>query len=180
MLKKISILLLLLFNLNISFSEENLLPYPYDTVKVLPFNSFGFFGNRQADFLQHIIKQNNIKTVVEIGSFLGSSTCFIAKQLPSDGKIYAIDHWEGNSEWENKDFFREQPLFYQQFLSNVIHENLCEKIIPMKMSSIEASSVLEVEPDLIFIDGSHDFESVYEDICAWYPFVKEKGVLILF
>jgi predicted O-methyltransferase YrrM len=154
------------------------LPAPYNTIEILPFDPRSHFGSRQANALFTLITGNNVKNVIEIGSYLGASTRFIAKLLPEDGKVYAVDHWLGNPEWKNTPNFKEaQLLLYPQFLSNVIHEGLCEKVIPMRMTSVAASRVLKIVPDLIFIDGSHDYESVYQDICAWYPFVAEGGIL---
>lgn len=184
MLKSLMLLwFILVLNLNANISSyenapKNTLPEPYNSIKILPFDGRGHFGKNQSEGLTYLIGAYRVKTVVEIGSYLGASTRFIAKLLPQDGKVYAIDHWLGNSEWQNKPGFKnEQPLLYQKFLSNIVQENLCEKIIPIKMTSIEASRNFNDIPDLIFIDGSHDFKSVYKDICAWYPFVKNKGIL---
>lgn len=83
--------------------------------------------------------------------------------------MYAVDHWRGNVDWKiQPDFTEKQKLYYLQFLSNVIHAGLCHKIIPMKMESLEAAKIIDFIPDLVFIDGSHDYESVYNDITAWY------------
>lgn len=145
------------------------LPYPFNTVTVLPFDGSGHFGEVQADGLSYLINKYKPNIVVEIGSYLGASTRYIAKLLPAEGIVYAIDHWLGNEEWKNQPNFNEkQSLFYQKFLSNIIHEKLYHKIIPIKMSSLEAAKKISCTPDLVFIDGSHDYQSVYEDICAWY------------
>ena len=45
------------------------------------------------------------------------------------------------------------------------------------MYSDEAARLLNVKPDLVYIDGHHTFEAVYEDLTAWYPFVKGHGIL---
>jgi hypothetical protein len=104
----------------------------------------------------------------------------MASLLPEGGKLYAVDHWLGSSEnqpgqlaWSPK-----LPFLYEQFLSNVIHEGLTDRIIPVRMSSIEASKFLTgLIADLVYIDASHDYDSVYSDIAAWYPFVKGHGVI---
>jgi len=59
----------------------------------------------------------------------------------------------------------------------MIHWGLTSTVIPMKMTSLEASHLLLVKPDLIYIDGDHTTEAVYEDLTAWYPFVKNQGIL---
>jgi len=48
------------------------------------------------------------------------------------------------------------------------------------MYSLDASGllyILNVQPDLIYIDASHDEENVFADLCAWYPFVEKRGIL---
>jgi hypothetical protein len=45
------------------------------------------------------------------------------------------------------------------------------------MKSVEASKALHVKPDLVYIDGEHTTEAVYEDLKAWYPLVQGHGIL---
>ena len=50
------------------------------------------------------------------------------------------------------------------------------------MSSIEATKLeifrnKEIVPDLIYIDAAQDTESVFEDLNAWFPYVKGHGIL---
>ena len=46
----------------------------------------------QASFLQLIIKINNVKNCLEIGTFTGFSSISIALALPPEGKITTLDH----------------------------------------------------------------------------------------
>ena len=59
----------------------------------------------------------------------------------------------------------------------MIHWNLTEIVIPIRMKSREAAQALNVRPDLIYIDAEHTTEAVYEDLTAWYPFVENHGIL---
>lgn len=149
------------------------LPSPYDTVDVLPYNPQGWYSNGPS--MEWLLKSTKAKVVIEVGSWLGRSTCHIAKTIPEDGKVYAVDHWLGTPSEDNSAF--DIPNLYRGFLSNVIHENLTHKIIPIRMSSGEAAKTLNVYPDLIYIDATHEYNEVYEDITAWFPFVKGHGVL---
>ncbi len=46
------------------------------------------------------------------------------------------------------------------------------------MSSLEAAKYLvDVKPDLVYIDASHQKEDVLDDLRAWYPYVKGHGIL---
>lgn len=157
------------------------LPPPYNTIDVLPFDSHGFYAN--AAPMEHLLRTKKVKTVIEVGAWLGSSTRHIASVIPEDGKVYAIDHWQGSIEHQegNNAYYKALPYLYQQFLSNVIHAGLTNKIIPLQMSSLEAaqhlSETLDERPDMVYLDASHDYRSVYEDLCAWYPFVQNYGIL---
>jgi hypothetical protein len=156
------------------------LPQPYNEVNLLPYNAQGWFLNGSE--LESIIKTNHPKTVIEVGCWIGLSTRFIASLLPDEGKLYAIDHWLGSvenqpGEWA---YVPVLPVLYEQFLSNVIHAGLTEKIIPIRMDSLKAAEYLHslkepIIPDLIYLDASHDTESVYADLNAWYPFVQGHG-----
>jgi hypothetical protein len=47
-----------------------------------------------------------------------------------------------------------------------------------KGSSIEASQFFNAESlNLVYIDAAHDYQSVRDDIKAWWPKVKKGGVL---
>jgi beta-1,4-mannosyl-glycoprotein beta-1,4-N-acetylglucosaminyltransferase len=154
------------------------LPYPYNTLQeILPFDESGWYIN--AAPMEEILRKRNVKVVVELGAWLGQSTRHIAMNLPSDGIVYAIDHWKGNQEIQqtHKDLLLH---LYSQFLSNVIHANLTQKIHPISMTTLEAVEELKklgVVPDLVYVDASHDEESVYADLKAYFPLVKGHGVI---
>ena len=38
----------------------------------------------------------DVRTIIELGPWMGASTTFLAKMLPDDGKIYAVDHFKGD------------------------------------------------------------------------------------
>lgn len=72
-------------------------PFPYDQLKeVLSFNEHGWYGN--AEWIQKLMKINKISTVIEVGSWLGTSTRHIACLLSENGRLYAVDTWEGSAE----------------------------------------------------------------------------------
>lgn len=151
------------------------LPEPYHSIKDLPFDDHGWFHNQ--DQLYISLNSQEVTTVIEVGSWLGSSTRFIARNIPENGVVYAIDHWQGSS---NEDVHMQDPRLpqlYHLFLSNVKQAGLAKKIVPVRMSSSEAASALNVMADLIYLDASHDTESVYKDIMLWLPHVKEGGIL---
>ena len=50
-----------------------------------------------------IFKANITDKVLEIGSFEGNSSMFLARYL-RDSKIYCVDNWEGTEEYQNLNF----------------------------------------------------------------------------
>lgn len=153
---------------------------PYGSIQEpLPFDGMGFYSN--AIPMEKLLKETQAKTVIELGSWLGKSTRHIAALLPSDGKIYAVDHWLGSVEHHNdKRYNKYLPKLYDQFLSNVIRSGLTQKIVPVRMTTLEALKKFQEEeiiPDIVYVDASHDEQSVYEDLCAYYKLVENHGIL---
>lgn len=161
-----------------SLNGTNNLPEPYKSIRVLPQDPYGWFSAANKQKIEELIKERNPKTIVEIGSWMGVSTIFMASIAAEDSTVYAVDHWLGSLEHRTEEEYQKKlPILYQQFLSNVIHANLTHKIVPLRMSSLEAANTLNIEPDFIYIDGSHEEEDVYNDIMAWYPKLKQGGIL---
>jgi len=162
------------------------LPSPYNQVKLMPSNPQGWHENHTP--LQRLIQLHNVRTVVEVGSWLGLSTIDLAQMIPEDGKIYAVDIW-GNSTSAlagppTHYSFPNEPIpphiietAYDQFLSNMIHANVAEKVIPMRMESVRAAAILDILADLIYIDASHGYESCYADLTAWHSHLSSHGVI---
>jgi Methyltransferase domain len=154
------------------------LPSPYDTAEILPFFDQGWYSNKNE--LEWVIKKYKVKTIIEVGSWLGASTRHMATCIPEDGIVYAVDHWKGSIEHQAGQWASIPGLdlekLYEYFLSNTIQAGLAHKIAPVRKESLQAAAELNVLADLVFIDASHDEESVYKDLVAWYPHIKNNGI----
>ena len=170
------VLLFLFCTFSLFAVNQEDLPPPYDTAEILPFASHGFYSN--APQLQALIAKHQVKTIIEVGCWLGTSTRHMASCLPPGGIVYAVDHWKGSVEHQagERAWIPEVPKLYEYFLSNIIHAGLTDKIIPIRMDSLEAAKQLNLVVDLVYIDASHDTESVYADLVAWYPHVRKNGI----
>ena len=115
---------------------------------------------------------------VEVGAFLGRSAVFMAVEIINSGKnikFDCIDHWQGSEEHNNNDEVNLERL-YEDFLENI--KPVKGVVTPVKAHSVEASKLYEPNSlDFVFIDASHDEESVKEDLFHWLPRVKESGVI---
>jgi hypothetical protein len=103
--------------------------------------------------------------IVEVGSWVGRSTRFLADLAPN-AVIVAIDHWEGSPEHhEDPELAKALPHLYEAFLAE--SWDYRARIIPVKMTSIEGlKRVAEagLQPQLGYIDADHSYESVLNDI----------------
>ena len=115
---------------------------------------------------------------VEVGSFLGKSAVYMAVEIINSGKnikLDCVDHWQGSEEHNNNDEVNLERL-YEDFLENI---KPVEGIInPIRANSIDASKLYKPNSlDFIFIDASHDTDSVKADVTYWMPRLKEDGVI---
>ena len=172
--------LLLAFLICFFINAESNLPPEYRIPKILPKDYKEIWYHNSYE-IEKIFSEKNIKTVIEVGSWLGYSTAHFGKLVGKDGVVYAIDHWMGSSEHHESEIWSELiPSLYDQFISNMIHERLWKVVRPLKMSSLAGSLIFKQKNkliDLIYIDAAHDTESVLEDLNAWFPVVKGRGIL---
>jgi MMP 1-O-methyltransferase len=121
--------------------------------------------------------------IVEIGSWKGKSTTWL---IAGSGNtpVYSIDHFNGSEEHQTPGKTLD---VYPEFIENV--ENATKKLsienydlrVIRKASSEaykEYSNVINAI-GVLFIDGSHDFESVWSDVSLWVPRVVSGGVVIM-
>ena len=115
---------------------------------------------------------------VEVGAFLGRSAVFMAVEIINSGKnikFDCVDHWEGSEEHNDNDEVKIERL-YEDFLENI--KPVKGIINPIRANSIEASKLYKLNSlDFVFIDASHDTDSVKADLTYWMPRVKENGVI---
>lgn len=105
------------------------------------------------------------RLVVEVGSWLGRSTRFLANLAPG-ATVIAIDHWQGSPEHkEDPELSPLLPRLYETFLAECWGYR--DQIIPVKADSVEGlRQVAEagLQPDVVYLDGDHSFESVLGDL----------------
>jgi len=107
---------------------------------------------------------------VEIGSYLGASSCYIACALKNNDKLYCIDTWENDSMSEGK---RDT---YNEFIKNTIRFK--HVITPIRVKSIEATKICNDKIDFLFIDGDHSYEGVKADVNSWFPKLNKNALVV--
>ena len=144
------------------------------------FNIPGWFNYSESyDRIVDTIEDNG--KIVEIGSFLGRSTSYLATSLFNAGKenvkIYSVDTYAGSSEHGSlkipKDFL---PMFKENLKFFIGRE----MVIPCQGRSDDKKILDKFEDesiDFIMDDGAHEHEPVMEDISNWWPKLKPNGVM---
>lgn len=118
---------------------------------------------------------------VELGAWMGKSTSFMAIEIANSGKnikFDAIDTWNGSiNENLHKDIINNlNETLYNKFLNNI--SCVSDYINPIKGYTYNVVNNYEDKSlDFIFIDASHDYESVKKDIVDWYPKLKDNGII---
>lgn len=161
----------------------------YKDFEPLPFQTE---NNNISPYLDNILGgyTGNEVTIIEVGSWKGSSAIAMAKYFINKGinpTIFCVDTFTGSVFHRKHDEFFAMlkcrngfPTLYQQFLSNVIHSNLQDNIIPIPHVSHNAAEYIKdlgITCDIAFIDGEHNFEGCYGDLVDYWPLVKSGGIM---
>jgi predicted O-methyltransferase YrrM len=125
-----------------------------------------------------------VGAVVEIGSYLGRSTAFLAAGSKAAGreKVVAVDHFRGSPEHQAGQAFASPTLAregttFHGFRDNLRRLDLGDHVTPIVASSAEAAGRWDGPIRLLFIDGDHSYEESRRDFELWSPFVVPHGVV---
>lgn len=111
-------------------------------------------------------KKQDIKIIVELGSWVGmGSTKYFLDHFP-DAIVIAIDTWKGNARHLVTPHLKNiLPVLYDIFLKNMWkYQN---RLIPMKMTAFEGLQTLYdlgIQPDIIYVDDCHEYEYVVQEL----------------
>ncbi len=134
-------------------------------------------GSMSPEELQWLAEQASTRSlIIEIGSDQGRSTRALADN--TRGTVYAVDLWEDFTVEDESGLYSRTEYTGRRF--DLFCQNMagCDNVRTVETTSLEAAQLLDdVRFDMIFIDASHDYESVKADILAWQPLIREGGLL---
>jgi hypothetical protein len=157
-----------------------------------PNDPTGWGGDSPA--FSEILAETRPSLILEVGTWKGASALHMAGLLDElglpDTRILCIDTWLGALEFraDLADPARFQalqcrhgfPTVYYQFLANVCHAGQQHRIVPFPFPSTTAALWLlrtDVRADLIYIDGSHEEEDVFQDLLDYNALLTPGGTL---
>ena len=139
---------------------------------------FGWFDFEKTydDAINHL-KDGDI--AIELGTFLGRSTCYFAQRLKESGKkvkFYACDIFDGTvAPFMPEDW---QRNFFVVFLDNLKKQGIDDMVIPFVGDSLDFVKNFEDKSvSFIFIDDDHRGDHIYKELVAWYPKLKPDGIM---
>lgn len=123
-------------------------------------NIEGWMHPRELEFLHE--EASKVKTVLEIGTYCGKSAH--AYLTAGVQKLTCVDWWRKGDVIPNDESGED---IYQKFVRNTAGFPDTE-LVAIRASSEEAKAIIGDEKfDMIFIDASHDYESVKKDLELW-------------
>lgn len=127
-------------------------------------------------------------TIVEVGTYLGRSLCFlesIVRESRKPFRVIGVDHCLGSGPEgpHNADYHVEKVQEGGGTLAGLLHNNIREcgyadSITVIICGSTIAATLFPQESLVaVFLDASHDYDSVRRDINAWKPKIIQGGML---
>lgn len=140
---------------------KNNFPWPAEKYDLLP-NYSGWCCEDTKTFLEKISK--NAKIIIELGSYLGKSTRhFLEKN--KNCIVICVDNWKSKPSAKHMLEKNHEFLLYELFVST--NWDYKDRIIIVKNNTIDGLlSIRKIinNVDCIYIDASHDYNSVILDI----------------
>jgi hypothetical protein len=115
--------------------------------------------------------------VVEIGTFVGNTTVFMAKALQLLGKqahILSIDPFER----ARADPFNPRGS-YSAYLNNIHRNKLENTCLPLVGFSYDAAPLVPDRIGLLVVDGAHHYPVVKKDLELYCPKVLPRGFVFI-
>lgn len=130
------------------------------------------------EHLAFLAQQAAGKRVLEVGSQCGNSAIAMAD---AGATVHCIDHWEGSPSDFSLTTVKAaggSDKMFEEFKKRV-GLRLDDSILPFRKASLEAAAMYWEPFDLIFIDAEHTYEAAKADILAWWPHLKDDGVMLV-
>jgi hypothetical protein len=134
---------------------------------------------KRMHWLSKMINKYHFQIGVEVGAATGLTTSHILENCKSLKKLYVADDWRPvvnpghpsyypGHPWSKNDM---EQVFWEKVKNN-------EKIVALRGITWESADAVEDRSlDFAFIDASHDYQSVMNDLNAWTPKVKKGGLM---
>jgi len=152
---------------------------------------FGWHNPKQEQRYRKLVEGLNNGIVVEVGVYGGASLLPIVEICQkTNTKIFGIDPWEklnvthrmtpGGQQISVDNCNSNQLKTVRLHLENIIKIESYEEAITLIHDFSQEASIQFKENtiDVLYLDGSHDYDAVLGDLESWFPKIKRGGVLL--
>lgn len=120
------------------------------------------------------------RAIVEVGSYLGRSTCFLAwgASRGEGAHVWAVDPWDlpGNKDAKRHPFTATATR--TSFGEHVAACGFADRVTPVQAFSTAAAVAWDgPRIGLLYIDAVHTYEAVKADFEAWTPHLTDGAVV---
>ncbi len=120
------------------------------------------------------------QAIVEIGSFKGKSTCYLAvgAELGGGAHVYAVDPWDTPGNVTGRFGFAEAST-REAFHDQVAAAGHADHVTAIQGFSVEVAATWPKRRKigLLYIDGDHSGAAVYADFEAWRPYLAKNATV---
>lgn len=106
----------------------------------------------------------HVGNVVEVGSYLGKSTWYLARGLIDAGSPYRVVSIDPHPEDH-----------YDRYLANIRAGGVADRVEPHVGYSYDVVRGFDRPVGLVWIDGDHEYAAVQRDFEDWFPHLAEGG-----
>ena len=130
---------------------------------------------KRFNMLPRLFRELCFKLGVEIGVYKGYNARRICKGAPGL-KLYCVDSWEERDGGTRKEGFEVMERIFRQTRDRLAPYPNCQLIRGCSMDGVK--SFEDESLDFVYIDATHDYESVMEDIVGWSKKVRRDGLVM--
>lgn len=130
----------------------------------------GFITLPEAELLYKLASQmSNGSNIVEIGAYQGRSTIALALGAKVSGAtVWSIDHHPDYEIMGTHFGMSDNQAYYR----NLADYSVGDVVRTINLSSVDVFRAWTKPVDLLFIDGSHEFDAVHRDWMLWSSFTS--------
>ncbi len=136
----------------------------------------GWLAEGEGALLFNLAKKCSKGAIVEVGSWKGKSTIWLASgsKRGRKARVYAIDPHIGSPE-HHKMFGK--VWTFEEFKKNIRKAGVADIIVPIVKKSEDAAKDFDKPVGLAFIDGAHEYDMVALDYSLWFPKLVDGGIM---
>ena len=149
----------------------------------------GFLDEEEAKRLYVMaMEASKLAPCLEIGSYCGKSAIFLGTACKENNAVlFSVDHHTGSEEQQPGQEYFDPDLLDQEtgkidtlrlFRKTIVDFDLGDSVIPIIGRSEVIGRAWNTPLSLIFIDGSHAYESVLNDYQIWSKHLLPGGYLV--